>query len=425
MTPAAPFDRLPTGLASRARSSGRIALGVGLRGARRLFGDGRGADEALGALLLDELDHLKGMAMKVGQILSYMDVGFPDEVTAQLARLRTGVTPLPFATIAAEIERSLGRSIDACFAEIESTPVAAASIGQVHRARTLDGDRVAVKVRYPDVRATLEGDFAQLERLGALAGAVAAVDGRALVAELFARVVEECDYAREAEWQRRFSAFFADHPRIRVPKVHDTLSSDAVLTTTWADGLDFETFVARASPSARDVASEALLDFAFAPLFAKGWLHADPHPGNQIYAEDGTIVALDFGCVRAFDETFLTRFDAFCRAVLEDDGAAFRRSAIELGLAPRPERIDFDELAALYRWLFEPVRAPHFAFTSQWWKSGQTFTRPTAANARHQGFPPEWIWIQRVQWGLWAVLKRIGGRADLSARFEAARGGLD
>ncbi len=413
------MDRLPIGLRSRARATGRIAWGVGLRGARRLFGGASAADEALGALLLDELDHLKGMAMKVGQILSYMDVGLPAEVTEKLARLRTGVTPLPYAAIAEVIEASLHRPVEACFAELEPTPIAAASIGQVHRGRTHDGASVAVKVRYPGVRDALEGDFAQLERLGAIAGAVTAVDGRALVAELFARVAEECDYAREAEWQRRFGAFFAEHASVSVPRVFDALSGDAVLTTAWADGAPFDDFVAHAEPAARDAASQALLDFAFAPLFARGWLHADPHPGNQLYREDGAIVALDFGCVRAFDDGYVARYRDFCRAVLDDDRAAFRRVAIELGLAPNPDRIDFDELARLYTWLFEPVRTPRFAFDTEWWSRGQSFTRPTAKNARHQGFPPEWIWLQRVQWGLWAVLKCIGGRADLTARFRA------
>ncbi|MEQ9502180.1 MAG: AarF/ABC1/UbiB kinase family protein [Deltaproteobacteria bacterium] len=405
---------LPTGLLSRARATGRIALQVGLRKAR-VFGDRGRADEALGAALLAELDQLKGMAMKVGQILSYMDVGFPEAVTTQLARLRTGVTPLPFDVIVDAIEAGLGAPVDARFAELEPEPIAAASIGQVHRGRTLDGERVAVKVLYPNVRETLEADFAQLDRLGAIAGAFSAVDGKALVAELFARVTEECDYAREAEWQRRFGAFFADTEGVVVPQVYDALSCASVLTTAWADGDDFEDFCRTATPEARDRASDALLRFAFAPFFARGWLHADPHPGNQRYGERVTF--LDFGCVREFDRDFVARFARFSRAVLDEDRATFRDAAIKLGLAPRPERLDFDALFAQYAWQFEPVRTPRFAFTDTWWARGQAFTKPTAKNARHMGFPPEWIWLSRVQWGLWAVLKRIGGRADLAATF--------
>ncbi|MEQ8277849.1 MAG: AarF/ABC1/UbiB kinase family protein [Deltaproteobacteria bacterium] len=405
---------LPTGLLSRARATGRIALQVGLRSAK-VFGDRDRADEALGAVLLAELDQLKGMAMKVGQILSYMDVGFPEPVTTQLARLRTGVTPLPFDVIVEALEAGLGASVDAHFAELEPEPIASASIGQVHRGRTLDCDPVAVKVLYPNVRETLEADFAQLDRLSAIAGKFSAVDGKALVAELFARVAEECDYEREAEWQRRFGAFFANTEGIVVPRVFDALSCPTVLTTAWAEGDDFEDFCRVATSEARDRASDALLRFAFAPFFARGWLHADPHPGNQRYGERVTL--LDFGCVRAFDPDFVVRFARFSRAVLDEDRAAFRTAAIELGLAPRPERIDFDALFAQYAWQYEPVRTPCFAFTDAWWARGQAFTKPTAKNARHVGFPPEWIWLSRVQWGLWAVLKRIGGRADLRATF--------
>lgn len=414
------LERLPVGLRSRARATGRIALGVGRRGLGRLFGAGGAqADAELGAAVLAELDQLKGMAMKVGQILSYMDVGFPEEVTEALAKLQVGVTPMPRATIVAEIERSLGRPLDACFSTFEDPPIAAASIGQVHRARTLEGQAVAVKVRYPDVAETLEGDFAQLGRLGALAGAFTAVDGRALVEELHARVLEECDYRREAAWQACFREHFRGHPDLEVPEVHEALCSESVLTTTFADAATFEAFRSRAGSPERDRAGAALLMLAFSPLLTQGWLHADPHPGNVLYQCDGRIVALDFGCVRAFEPAFVARLAAFSRAVLDGDRGHFRALAVQLGLAPRPERLDFEELFAFYAWLYAPVAKPGFDFADAWWAEGQRFSRPSAKNARHQGFPPEWIWLQRVQWGLWAVLRRLGVRADLARPFRA------
>lgn len=409
-------DALPLGLWSRASATGRIAMRLGMTGASRLFG-ARDADAKLGETLLAELDQLKGMAMKVGQILSYMDVGLPDEVTVRLAELRRGVQPLAFDAIAEVVEGELGRPLGALFASFEERPIAAASIGQVHRARTFEGASVAVKVRYPGIVETMEADFAQLDRLGRLAGAFTAVDGRALVRELHARVLEECDYAREADWQRRFGALFAGDPGITVPAVHADLSATAVLTTRFHEGSDFDAFRLAASPAAREAAAQALLRLTFRPLFERGMLHADPHPGNQLYLEGGAVVALDFGCVRAFEPDFVERYRRFSLAVLDGDRSRFRELSIELGLAPRPERIDFDELFGLYRWLHEPLLRPGFELTREWWLRGRVYTSPKAKNGRHQGFPPEWIWLQRAQWGLWAVLVKLGARGDFATSY--------
>lgn len=417
-TPRPTLKAIPTGLSSRLGATGRMVWRLGVRGAT-LFGDRHAADARLGDALLSELDELKGMAMKVGQILSYMDVGLPAEVTDRLSRLCTGVTPLPLETIVGVVEGALGRPLDACFSSFGSEPIAAASIGQVHRAVTLEGEPVAVKVRYPGIAQSLEGDFAQLSRLGALAGTFAAVDGPALVRELHARVLEECDYALEARWQKRFGELFGHDAQIAVPRVFEALSADAVLTTTFSDRMAFDGFRASAPQDARDAAALALLRFAYQPLFHSHVLHADPHPGNQLYAADGRITVLDFGCMRELTPEFVANFRGFCRAILDEDRRAFRELAIELGLAPRPERLDFEELLAFQRWLYAPVASPRFELSDTWWHAGQAYTRPTAKNARHQGVPPEWIWLQRVQWGLWAVLKRLGARADLATPFRA------
>ncbi len=400
-------------------ATGRIAARFGANGAGRLLGRKAAADERLGEALVAELDQLKGMAMKVGQIISYMDVGLSPAVTDKLARLRAGVRPLAGDVIVEVIEAELQQPVDVAFASFEDQAMAAASIGQVHRARTHDGRKVVVKVRYPGVAETMKTDFAFMHRLGGIAGSFTVVDGHAVVDELQARVLEECDYQREARWQRRFAEILAGDPDISVPAVVPALSTSGVLTSEEHVGWDFERFCAEATPEARTRTALALLRLTFLPLFTRGVLHADPHPGNQLYRADGSLVALDFGCVREFDDAFMQAHRGFIAAVIAGDRPDFEIRAQQVGLAPKPDKIDWGELWDTFRWMHAPVLQPEFEFSRAWWEQGRRFTSPSAKNARHQGFPPEWIWLHRVQWGLWAVLVAIGARGDFSTPFRS------
>jgi predicted unusual protein kinase regulating ubiquinone biosynthesis (AarF/ABC1/UbiB family) len=391
---------------------------LGLRGASQIFRDTTRADARLGEVLLTELDELKGMAMKVGQILSYMDVGLPAGVTDRLAALQRGVKPLPFDVIAHAIEGELGKPLAELFEHVDPVPIAAASIGQVHRARAPSEPPLAVKVRYPGILGSFEGDFRRLASMGGLARLFTAVDGEALVSELHDRIREECDYHREALLQQQFAAIFHDDGAITVPEVVPSLSSEGVLTTHFHTGVHLDTFCANASAAQRTHAAQALLRFIFKPLLGHCVLHADPHPGNQLYGERG-VVALDYGCVRAYDAAFLDAYRQFARAVVAANQPAFQQAATQLGLAPRPERIDFDALWLLYHWMFEPLCHHPFEFTRAWWHRGRAFSSPSAPNQRHLGFPPEWIWLLRAHWGLWAVLVKLGARGDFATPFQS------
>jgi predicted unusual protein kinase regulating ubiquinone biosynthesis (AarF/ABC1/UbiB family) len=353
-----------------------------------------------------------------------VDAGLPPEVTAKLAKLQEGVTAMPWETIRGVIETELG-PVEELFEHIDETPIAAASIGQVHRAVTRDGAQVVVKVRYPGVDSSMNADFAMMNTMAKLAGLFSAVDGKALVEELRERVLEECDYAREATSQRRFAGLLQTDADIVVPAVLASYCSASVLTTEFIDGQRFGAFIAEATDQARSRAATALFRLNFGPLLRDGVLHADPHPGNQLYLEGGRIAALDFGCIRAFKPAFVTLFLRFVDGIVADDRTEFAALAEALGLAPRPEKIDFDAMWGQYRWMFEPLWREGFRFTRQWWLEGRQYTKPTAPNARHQGMPPEWIWLQRVVWGLWAVLLKLDGVADFRSQWLQLRSGRE
>ncbi|TNE85610.1 MAG: AarF/ABC1/UbiB kinase family protein [Deltaproteobacteria bacterium] len=406
---------IPRRVRDRARHLRKVATSAAGFGVRRLLRDRPEDAELLGEALLGELDELKGMAMKVGQILSYMDGALPPETQARLARLQRGQSPLPWLELAPRVDAALGpRAADL---DVDPVAVAAASIGQVHRARLGDVD-VAVKVQYPEVRETFEADVTQLRRLAGLAGLASSVDGQAIVDDLRDRLVEECDYAHEARWQRQFRTWFADDPEVRVPEVLADYSTETVLTTRWCDGVPLEDFL-DADPDSRNAAGLTLARFAWRSMFHHGVIHADPHPGNQLYTERA-VVFLDFGCVRQFESAWLDATRRELCAVLDGDRVGFREAVLDSGMVPDPRRFDFDEHWAMQRQLWAPYLTDDYAFTPGLLAEASRFSRPTNPNLRRLAIPPPWIWLARLQWGLHSVLVRLRTRGAYATLLRTA-----
>lgn len=402
---------LTTRFGSRLLATGRAMAHAGRASASHWLGDSDAS-----ARLVQELDELKGMAMKVGQILSYLDVGLPDDVTASLAHLQRGADPLAFSVVQAELERSLAAPLDQLFDTIDPEPVAAASIGQVHRA-TLGGRDWAVKVRYPGIEDTLRSDFQQLGAIGRLASLGTAVDGRALVDELRTRVLEECDYGHEADEQEAFRTLLADVPTLVVPEVRRDRCGDGVLTTAWWEGQA----LFDVDPSEQEALASSLVQALWGPL-ARGVLHADPHPGNYLWTGD-RLVMLDFGCVRHLSALEARQVLHLLATAIDGSDEALRRAILDAEMAPRPDRIDWERMLALWRWMVAPYRSDRFTFRRDWWEEGLAFSRPSERNLRHQALPPHWIWVQRSLWGLHAVLLRLGVSVDArTARADALPG---
>ena len=396
---------------------GRIAAGGAVR---RLVRDREAADRALGQALRSELDSMKGMAMKLGQILSYMEVPFPDEVQRALAGLQTGQQGMGIEAVRDVLRSELGGEIEELFAAFDPEPLAAASIGQVHRAR-LGGTDVAVKVRYPDVGDSFDEDMARIRRIAGLASVATVVDADAIVAELGARLREECDYAQEARWQSAFRVAVQPLSDLSVPAVVPERSSAGVLTTAFSDSMRLDAFLASASQGAVERAGRALARFAWSGLFTWEALHADPHPGNFLFAPDGAVTVLDFGCVKRFPPSTVSAWRRQLLAVLDgtDDFEAAVRDAGMVG----GNRFDFGAYRAMTEWLVRPYVTPRFRFTREYARESQDFGRPTSAHTRSMDIPPDWIWFARTTFGLHAVLCRMGAEGDFrAALLEPLRG---
>ena len=367
------------------------------------------------------LGHMKGAMMKLGQMASYLDEGMPEPMREALAGLRSDAPPMPGDLALSEIERGLGRPLHDLFDDIDPEPIAAASIGQVHRGRTLDGVDVAVKVQYPGIGDAIAADLDNTETLAMLLGMVfPGLDPEELVEELRARITEELDYRNEAANVRLFADYYRGHPHIWVPDVVEGLSSDTVLTTEFVAGRRFEASF-DLPQSERDRVAEVLYRFVFRSLNRQYTFNGDPHPGNYLLADDGRLAFIDFGLVKHFDQDEVDQFVRLIRAMLDRDAGAFRRTAEEVAVlrpgAPFEDEEIFEWFAAYYELILdrEPVKVlPEYSARLLY----KTFDARANEILKHTNVPPTFALIQRINLGLFSLLGRLEATANWRAISE-------
>jgi predicted unusual protein kinase regulating ubiquinone biosynthesis (AarF/ABC1/UbiB family) len=352
-TPPEAAGELPTGRVARTARVGRLVAGQGLRwtgmrAANKVRSPER-ADQArsdrtaaLVGQLVDQLGQMRGAAMKVGQILSMVEFdGLPEdqrtELQTKLAKLRDDVPPVPFRKLEKLMREELGGPLSSVFSSFDENAFAAASIGQVHRATTLDGQDVVVKVQYPGVAEAVETDLRNAMMLLPLVKRLApGLDAKALAEELRERISEELDYELEAQNHRRIERLYRGHPFVRIPKVLTELSTRRVLVSEYVEGERFEA-VRRLDQDERDRYGEIVVRFFFGLLFRDGIALGDPHPGNYLRCADGRVCFLDFGLLRDVSPAYLEGERAIAAATRDADADGLRDALIGTGYLP-PER---------------------------------------------------------------------------------------
>jgi len=404
------LKKLTVGWAGRTMATGRMAASLGKAAASQVA-RGRTDGEGLGQALLDELDEMKGLAMKVGQMVSYLDTSMPEDSQRVLRQLQRGSQPMAFEALRPVLEASLGRSVDEVFDTFDPEPVAAASIGQVHRA-VLGGKPVAVKVRYPGVDQTFRVDLGNFGRAGRLATLGTALDVKALVRELEDRLAEECDYEREAAVQQLFHGLYDHDPATIVPPVHAAACGPAVLTTGWVDGQGFYDFLEMADEHARRRVAERIFRFSFTNIFHHALLHGDPHPGNLLFPGDAEVAFLDYGCVRFFDRDHIETWKRLAWCILEDRRDDLRDVTRDTGFAPDLDRYDWDAHWEVMEYLYEPFKKPGFRYTHDYVQRSYELMSPKNPNWRRTAMPPAWLLTNRLQWGLNSLLAMLDVPAD-------------
>jgi predicted unusual protein kinase regulating ubiquinone biosynthesis (AarF/ABC1/UbiB family) len=406
---------LPTTPFGRFRRTGATGLRIG----RAMLATRRGdaeqeVDVEAIAKIVGSIGQLKGITMKVGQIMSYIDVALPDELRDALTVLQTHAQPMPIEQVHEILRQELGGRADDLLANLEATPIAAASIGQVHRARLPDGEQVAVKVQYPEVESAIESDFKPAAIGSTISSIVypgAKIDD--FIAEARARFLEECDYVHEATAQRRFAAIYDGHPIITVPAIHEAYCSRRVLTSSWFIGSHFDAFLAgNPSQSARDRIGEALFGFYVGSLFEHALYNCDPHPGNYLFLEDGRVGMLDYGCTREFEPAFVAKLAQLTRAVHRDEHEFLHGAFLDLGMVRERQPYDFDTARGLVRAFYGPMLHDTVQSVDLGEAMGIRRVFESKRKLMKLRLPGEFLFLFRIRFGLMSVLAKLGARAN-------------
>ncbi len=369
----------------------------------------------------DTLGAMKGVMMKIGQMASYIDDGLSPAVRHTLARLQDSVPPMSAQLAAAVVEEELGMPPERAFARWDPRPIAAASIGQVHRAVTRDGRAVAVKIQYPGIAETIAADLRNVALLRRMLRITApAQDVDALLTELRERVLEELDYRREAGNQSLLAAYYDGHPTIHIPGIISELSTRRMVTSELSGGLRFAE-LASWPQHERDLAAETIYRFVFRSLYEVRAFNGDPHPGNYLFHRGGRVTFLDFGLVKHFTHAELQPLLQMARNIcVEHDPEAFRRSLENAGFlrpdAPLSTQAIVEHLAVFYDTIREP--GP-LTVTSDYASSVvRRFFDVRSPVAEYISVPRPYVILQRINLGLFAVLGELSATADWRAIAE-------
>lgn len=318
-------DREENRFSARALRYARVGAQVSTMAARAagtalLGGDQFDASNALA--LTRALGGLKGPLMKVAQFATTIPDLLPPDFVKELQTLQAHAPAMGAAFVKRRMVAELGPHWQQRFAAFDLKAIAAASLGQVHKAQSLDGAELACKLQYPDMDSVVEADVAQLRWLFALHRQVdGALDTRDIVDEISARVREELDYRREAKHARLYARVLKDHPHVHVPQVIDDLSTRRLLTMSWLDGAPVLSFKDHPLEVRNNIA-RAMFDAWWFPFSHYGIIHGDPHLGNYtVHGEGEALNLLDYGCVRLFPAHFVGGVVDLYRGLLEGDEA--------------------------------------------------------------------------------------------------------
>jgi predicted unusual protein kinase regulating ubiquinone biosynthesis (AarF/ABC1/UbiB family) len=426
-------DKIPTSRVRRTARVGRAAAGQAVKQAgthvANVARTEEGASKALEKRHLEAAEQIvtvlgtmKGAAMKLGQVMSFLDVGlvpeeYRDDFQRKLGELRDAAPNVRFDDMRKVMEEEFEDSLDEVFSSFEEEPIAAASIGQVYRAQLHDGRDVAVKVQYPGVAAAVRADMQNLGLILRLMKRMTpALDVEALAEEVRLRIFEELDYELEAQNQRALARIFRRHPFIVVPDVVTSLSHERVVVSEFVRGRGFESLKGDGQAD-RDRLGEIIFRFFMGCLYRHRQFSGDPHPGNFMLMADGKVAFLDFGLFKRMEREPVALELACQRATVEGDRQELHRLLAESGFLPEPEKVDAEELYDYVRdtiWWYttdeEITLTPEIATEVMIEASDPRSSH--FRHMRHQDMRPEHLFGRRMEMLTLAVLGQLRARAN-------------
>ena len=363
------------------------------------------------------MGQMKGAMMKIGQMLSFIDTGLPEPYKQALAALQADAPPMDAETIRWALAQELSEEQLARLSEFSAEPLASASIGQVHTA-VLDHDRpVVIKVQYPGVDEAMRSDLDNAEMLNRMMKLMFPnFDPAPVTEELRERIGEELDYRIELANIELFGRLFADHPFIRIPTPVPSMSTQRVITMDLVEGLRWADAL-NAPEALQQRWAEVLFRFVFGTLNRFHVFNADPHPGNYLFHDDGTITFLDFGCVRHFEESTTKRQANMVRAVIDHDPAELMDGLVAFGFLEEDNPLDPERVLAWFRQWNAPVLddsiftyTPEFAELAV--KANFDPSGEWADLQKHFKMPREFVFLNRINLGLNSILAQLNATGN-------------
>jgi predicted unusual protein kinase regulating ubiquinone biosynthesis (AarF/ABC1/UbiB family) len=435
-----PPDDEANRLTARAQRYARLGVNAGAFAARlgvnRLTGGGRDAEAKA---LATALGSMKGPMMKVAQFLTTVPDALPADYANELIRLQSQAPAMGAGFVRRRMVAELGLNWRERFSEFDLKPAAAASLGQVHKGRTLEGEWVACKLQYPEMASAVETDLSQLDLLFSLHKRIGgAIDTREIAGEIRERVREELDYEREAKVARLYALMLADKPFVRVPRVHAELSTRRLLTLDWLDGARLVEFEG-AAQEARDAIAVGLFHAWWRPFLRYGVIHGDPHLGNYAVAAKGEgakrtvegINLFDYGCVRIFPTRFVRGVVELYHALRAGDEDHLREAYAMWGF-PKLTRGTFDAMNIWARFICGPILDDRARTAADGVSPGEygrkeigQVMRALKAEGGGLVVPREFVFLERATIGLGGAFLRLGARLNFHRLYEEAIAGFD
>src|SRR6201997_890311 len=411
---------LPVGFA------GRAALGFG----KRLTGKSK--DEVTAELmdkaaqqLFTVLGELKGGAMKVGQALSVVEAAIPEQYgkpyREALTKLQKDAPALPAAKVHRVLDQQLGTKWRERFSSFDDTPIASASIGQVHKAVWSDGREVAVKIQYPGADEALRADLKTMQRMvGVVKQLAPGADVQGVVDELIERTEMELDYRLEADNQRAFAKAYEGHPHFAVP--HVVASAPKVVVQEWMQGVPMAEIIRNGTPEQRDLIGTRLLELTFDAPRRLQMLHGDAHPGNFMLLPDDRMGVIDFGAVAPLPDGFPADLGVIMRLARQKNYDLLLPTMEKAGFIQKGQQVSVRDIDQMLRQYVEPIEVEVFHYTRKWLQRMTNIEVDRSVKqiraARQMDLPAKLVIPMRVIMSVAAILCQLDAHVPIKALSE-------
>lgn len=372
----------------------------------------------------DELSRLRGAAMKVGQLIS-MDAGelLPPELTEILGQLRSNAKPMPLGQLAQVLEANWGKDWNQRFSQFSFQPIAAASIGQVHSAYTQDGEHLALKIQYPNIRASINSDVDNVATLLRVSGLIPKdIDFRPLLEEAKAQLHQEADYLREAAYMQRYQTLLGNTPHFKLAQVNETLTTDTILAMSFVEGVPIESLV-HAPQAERDQVFTLLMQLFFRELFEFHLVQTDPNYANYRYdRQTQQIILLDFGAARDYSPTMSEHYRHLIQAAIAQNEPAIIQAAQAIGyFQDQIEPAQLKAVSTIFQQAVDPLRHQgvyDFANSNLATRVRETGVDMTFQKGYWHTPPADAIFLHRKLGGLYLLASKLKVKVDMGKLFD-------